>query len=137
VTAAISFARAWQRFGGQPLSRAEQDLYFAEFALIGEALGAAPVPRTRADAERLVAALRAGLAVSDRTREIASLVLGYRPASAAAIPIHAVLVKAAVDLLPPWARRLHGLRPSGLAQPLVTAGAFGIAGVLRWARAPG
>ncbi len=42
-------------------------------------------------------------------------------------------MQAAVDLLPAWARRMHGLPVPVLSRPLVRAGTLGIARTLRWA----
>jgi len=133
VAEATSFLRAWQRYGDRPLSAEQQDRYFAEFGHIAEALGAAPVPCSWAEADRLIGDMRGELAVSARTREVARLVLRQRPANPMALPVQAVTFQAAVDLLPSWARRMHGLRSSALAKPLVEAGASGIARTLRWA----
>jgi uncharacterized protein (DUF2236 family) len=48
-------------------------------------------------------------------------------------PLQAVTMQAAVDLLPEWARRMHGLPNPALGRPLVRAGTLGIARTLRWA----
>lgn len=51
-----------------------------------------------------------------------------------AISLQAVTAQAAIDLLPAWARSMHGLERSPLfVRPMVLAGALGIAGALRWA----
>jgi hypothetical protein len=42
-------------------------------------------------------------------------------------------MEAAVDLLPGWARRLHGLPEPRLRRPLVRAATHGLAGTVRWA----
>jgi len=47
-------------------------------------------------------------------------------------PVQALTMQAAIDLLPAWARRLHGLRAPTLSRPLVRAGTFGVAQTLRW-----
>lgn len=133
VSEAWSFLAAWQRYGARPLDEAEQDVYYADFASIAERLGADPVPRSRAEAATLIAALRPELAVDDRTREVARIVLEQRPARLAERPLQALTFQAAVDLLPDWARRMHGLRGSALARPLVDLGATGFARTLRWA----
>src|SRR5690606_17296687 len=57
VTEMWSFLAAWQRYGNA-ISAAEEDIYFDETARIGVALGADPVPRTKLEAERLIAAMR-------------------------------------------------------------------------------
>ena len=49
------------------------------------------------------------------------------------MPVQAVTFQAAVNLLPEWARRAHGLRAHGLSGPLVDAGTLGVARTLRWA----
>lgn len=133
VTEAMSFLDAWIRYGEPGMSVADQDRYFAEFARIPEALGADPVPRSRAEAEALIATMRPELAVNARTREVAALVLRQQPRNLSATPVQAITFQAAVDLLPDWARRMHGLPAPRLTRPLVRAGTFGIARTLRWA----
>lgn len=133
VAEATSFLRAWQRYGNRRLSSEEQDSYFAELAVIAEALGAEPVPRSRSAADQLIADMRGELSVSARTHEVARLVLGQRPEAMLALPIQAVTFQAAVDLLPEWAREMHGLPISGLMRPLVAAGTMSVARTLRWA----
>jgi uncharacterized protein (DUF2236 family) len=59
--------------------------------------------------------------------------MGTPAATAAAEPVQALARQAAIDLLPGWAQRMHGLRPSGVATPLVRAGTRGVAQTLRWA----
>lgn len=41
--------------------------------------------------------------------------------------------QAATDLLPRWARQMHGLNGSLLARPAIDAATFGMASTLRWA----
>jgi uncharacterized protein (DUF2236 family) len=133
VTEATMFLAAWQRYGNRALTPAEQDRYFAEFATIAEKLGTDPVPRTRAEADALIAAMRPELHVDRRTREVASLVLDAPPRTAAAAPVQKLTFGAAVDLLPGWARKMHGLDSPAIARPLLRAGTRGVAGTLRWA----
>jgi hypothetical protein len=42
-------------------------------------------------------------------------------------------MQAAIDLLPAWARRMHGLQTPALSRPLVRAGTLGVARTVRWA----
>lgn len=133
VTEATSFLDAWQRYGARKLTTAEEDAYFAQFAVIAEALGSTPVPHSRAEADRLIAAMRPELAVSERTREVARIVLGQKPDRIGAMPVQALTFQAAVDLLPDWAKAMHGLSGSGLVSPLIDTGTMGIARTLRWA----
>ena len=133
VTEMTSFLDAWLAYGNPAMPLVEQDRYFAEVALIGEKLGADPVPRSKAEALALIQAMRPELVADARSREVAQIVLSQRAPKRAAQPIQAVTFQAAVDLLPRWAREMHGLPASGLGRPLVAAGTFGLAKTLRWA----
>lgn len=133
VTEATSFLAAWCRYGEPGMSGRDQDRYFAEFAAIAEALGADPVPRSRIEAERLIAATRPALLSDARTREVMRFLLSQRAQKPAAEPIQALAFRAAIDLLPPWARALHELPRPLLTRPLVRAGTLGVARTLRWA----
>jgi uncharacterized protein (DUF2236 family) len=112
---------------------AEQDRYFAETAETAIRLGASPVPRTRHEAERQIAAFRPALHSDARSREVARLVLSPDTPRRTAQPALSLTVRAAVDLLPDWARQMHGLRTPLVARPLLHAGMVGLAGTLRWA----
>lgn len=133
VCEATSFLAAWRRYGEPRMSGADQDRYFAEAACVAERLGADPVPQDRAGAARLIEEMRPELRSDARTREVARLVLDQRAPNRAIAPLQAIAFQAAVDLLPDWARRMHGLSAPGLSLPLVRAGTRGIAETLRWA----
>lgn len=131
VTEMWSFLAAWQRYG-KPLSRPDQDAYFAQTARIAEALGAEPIPRSRDDAEELITALRPQLFADARTREVAQFVLDQRAPNLAVAPAQAAIFAAAIDLLPDWARAMHGFkRPP--AAPLVRGSTLLVAKAFRWA----
>ena len=115
------------------MSALDQDDYFAEFARIAEALGAEPVPRSRAEAQVLIESMRRELLSDARTREVMGFLLGQRAHKPAAEPVQAITFRAAIDLLPDWARRLHGLPQPVLTRPLVRGATLGIARTLRWA----
>ncbi|UZK65612.1 oxygenase MpaB family protein [Sphingomonas sp. M1-B02] len=133
VTEAVSFLDAWIRYAEPGMSLADQDRYFNEFAVIGERLGGAPVPHSRAEAEALIASMRGELVADARTREVARLVLDQPAPSLAVRPFQALTFQAAVDLLPDWARRMHGLPSAGLATPALRIGTRGVRNTLRWA----
>ena len=132
VTEVMGFLSAWIRYVEPRMPRAEQDRYFAEVGQIATALGADPVPRDRAGAERLVGEMRDELRADHRTREVASLLLGQRADKALMEPFLAITMRAGVDLLPDWARHMHGLNLSPIKSQAVRAGASGIARTLRW-----
>lgn len=133
VTEAISFLNAWRRYVEPGMPLAEQDRYFAEMAQVARALGAAPVPFDKAGARRLVDAYRPQLRTDARTREVRDVVLKGAQADLLAAGLQALGNQAAIDLLPDWARRMHGLPNPLVARPLVRAGTLGVAQALRWA----
>lgn len=131
VTEAVCFLKAWQRYGAKPLTPAEQDRYFEQFATIALALGADPVPVDGEGADRLIVRMRPELGVDLRTRTVARLILKQQGNHAITTPVQMLLSRAAIDLLPPWAADMHGLRVVG--RPAVSAGTTGVARMLRWA----
>lgn len=133
VTETISFLDAWIRYADPTMPLADQDRYFEEMAQVGVALGADPAPRSRAEAVALIAATRPKLRSDHRTREVARLVLTQPAPNRMTEPLQQLTLQAGVDLLPPWARRMHGLPGATLSRPLVRAGTLGIARTLRWA----
>jgi uncharacterized protein (DUF2236 family) len=133
VTEATSFLDAWLRYADADLSAADQDRYFVEMGRVALALGADPIPRSRSEARALIRAMRPHLLCDERTREIARLVLTQQGPNRLGAPLHALTMQAAVDLLPTWARRMHGLPGPVLSRPLIRGGTLGIARTLRWA----
>lgn len=132
LTETTTFLDAYIRYAAPRLPLAAQDRYFAEMARIGTALGADPVPTTRAQARRQLEAARPTLRADERSREVARLVLTPRPGTIPE-PVQALAAQAGLDLLPSWARHLHGLPEPPLGRPLVRAGALTLARTLRWA----
>ncbi len=137
VAGSRSFLDAWRRFGEPGMSRLDQDRYFAEVAEVATMLGADPVPADRTQADRLIDTFRHELHATDRSREVARIILNARPPDMRALPVQAVIAQSAIDLLPDWARTMHGVRSSSLARPAVDAATFGLASTLRWAFAAG
>jgi uncharacterized protein (DUF2236 family) len=132
VAGAINFLDGWRRYAEPRMSRGDQDNYFAESAEIGLLLKADPVPRSRHEAETLIAEFRPELRADQRTRAFRDLVLKAPAPSAREAPVQALLTNAAVDLLPDFARALHGLRRP-LLQPVLRGATLGLASTLRWA----
>lgn len=130
VAGAVNFLGAWRRYVEPRVSIADQDRYFAECGDVAELLGADPVPRTRASAQCLLREFQPELHADARTRAFRDFVLNAPAASLGEAPLQKLLMGAAVDLMPDFARALHGLR-----RPLlpVRAPTFGIARTLRWA----
>lgn len=132
VTETISFLDAWIRYAEPTMPMAEQDAYFDEMAVIGTALNAAPVPRTRAEAEALIQLYRPRLRADTRTHEVAAMVMRQTVGSPAIDRAAALIMQAGMDLMPDWARAMHR-QPRTLPAPLVRAGAMSTARFIRWA----
>lgn len=130
VTEATSFLSGYVRYVEPRLSLADQDRYFAEMAEVGARLGVDPLPRTRAEARALIEAYRPELAADARTAEVRERVLTQPPASRTVAPLQRAALQAGADLLPPWARRMHGLPH---APPGTRVAALALAQTLRWA----
>lgn len=132
VTETSSFLDSWIRYAEPDMPMAEQDAYFDEMARIGQALAADPLPRSRAEAQALIQSFRPELRADERTREVARMVLRQAVGSPAVDLAASVIMQAGLDLLPDWARQMHGL-PASLPSPVVRAGALSTARFLRWA----
>jgi uncharacterized protein (DUF2236 family) len=133
LAGASSFLDAWIRYAEPGMPRADQDRYFCEMAKVAEALGAQPVPRSRAEASAQLQATRPELRFDNRTREVSRIVLEKPAGDPMTEPLRVLVTKAAVDLLPPWVQRMHGVHAPTLTRPLVRVGALGLAQTLRWA----
>jgi uncharacterized protein (DUF2236 family) len=133
VTEATSFLDAWLRYGDPRMKPADQDRYFVEMGQVASALGADPIPQSRAQAQSLITAMRPHLLCDTRTRQVARLVLNQHARNPVAEPLQVLTMQAAVDLLAPWARRMHGLPEPLFSRSLVRAGTLGMARTLRWA----
>tara|TARA_R110002124_G_scaffold148768_1_gene314437 strand:- start:1853 stop:2734 length:882 start_codon:yes stop_codon:yes gene_type:complete len=133
VTETISFLDAWIRYAEPEMPMAEQDAYFDEMACIGQALGADPLPRTRAAAEAVIQSFRPQLRADARTHEVAALVMSQTVGAPAVDMAAGVIMQAGLDLLPDWARALHAPHSAGMPRPLMRAGARATARLIRWA----
>lgn len=132
VAGAINFLDGWRRYAEPGMSMADQDRYFAESGEVARLLDADPVPPTRVEAERLIADFRRELRADDRSRAFRDLVLKAPAPSIREAPVQLLLMNAAVDLMPEFARSMHGLsRP--VLPPVVRGATFGIASTIRWA----
>ena len=132
VAGAINFLDGWCRYAEPGMSYSDQDRYFAESGEIARLLDASPVPRTRMEAERLMRDFRPELRADGRTRAFRDLVLRSPAPSLAEAPLQKLLMSAAVDLMPTFARAMHGLSQP-LFRPMVRGATFGVASTLRWA----
>ncbi|THD37798.1 MAG: DUF2236 domain-containing protein [Sphingomonas sp.] len=133
VAGAMSFLGGWIRYGEPGMSADDQDRYFAEMAVVAEMLGADPVPRSRAEADAIVRDFLPELKADERSREVLHLLLHQQPPSLMLVPFQTLTMNAAIELLPDWTRRMHGLRTPTLTKPAIRLGTRGIAETVRWA----
>ena len=132
VAGAINFLDGWRRYAEPGMTLADQDRYFAEAGEVARLLGADVVPQSRAEAERLIVDFRSELRADQRSRQFRDLVLKSPAPSLAEAPVQSLLMNAAVDLMPAFARRMHGLSRPALP-PVVRTATLGLASTLRWA----
>ena len=133
VAGALCFLDAYIRFVAPRMSRADQGAYFTEVAGTARALGADPVPASRAEAEALLDHFRPELGSDARSRHVRDLILGAPAKHAAAASVQALLMQAAIDLLPADARAMHGLSATFVTRPALTLATAGLSRTLRWA----
>ncbi|MGH9112931.1 MAG: oxygenase MpaB family protein [Acidimicrobiales bacterium] len=139
VTEVTSFLRAHQRFVPFPVRGEQADRYFHEMATIAERLGASEVPRTRAAMRTYLRAMRPDLEAGDQARSAASFLTtpGRDPRNPLMGPAHQAVIKAAIGLLPAWARDMLGFRhPTVLDWATVLPATHLLMGTLRFAGGP-
>jgi len=132
VTEAQSFLAGYLRHVRPDMLGAEQDEYYRQFAIIARALGADPVPETRAEAEAIFRELRHDLSASPAAREVAQLVLTQRP-KGTPLAVQTVVTADAVAMLPDWARTMLRLQRPLLTALPARAATWGMGRTLRWA----
>ena len=133
ATESWCFLEAWKRYAEPGMPASEQDRYVAEMGEVALRLGVRDIPASHRDLVEYIQGRRGELEVSDRSRQVVSLLLNPPLQNPAFLPLQHMIAQAAVDLLPPWARRMHGLHASTLTRPIVYGGTLGVGGLLRWA----
>lgn len=134
-----SFLRAYRRFGPAPLGDRAADRYVAEMAVIAGHLGAEDVPTSVAGLQARLAAFRPELRADAQALSGAAFIVNLGgqavpPMPPAVATVQAVMVQAAIGLLPPWAREMLRLRRPLLPERLLTGiSADASLATLRWA----
>lgn len=108
ATASYGFAAAYHRFV-RPLTADELDRLYAEGAPAARLYGALDVPRSEAERRALFDAMRGRLEPSPIVFEFLAIMRRAPAFPAALRPLQRLLVRAAVDLTPPWVRDTLGL----------------------------
>ena len=135
VAEVYCFMAAYRRYRAPLLGPREQNRYYREMARLAERLGAAPVPRDIAEVQEHLSSMRPQLRSDERTREVVSVLAEPTPGVLNA-PFSRVALDAAIDLLPPWAARMHGFE-LGPGRHVTRAQLAGMGLLLRWALTDG
>lgn len=136
------FVRAYRRFGPRPLAGADVDRYLAEMAVVALRLGARWLPTTRLQVDRYFDAVRPQLVGGAQALSAAAFIVNsggqsLPQAAGATVVSQALLVQAAIGLLPRWAGAMLRLRRPIAAERLVQgAAADAMLLGLRWAIGP-
>ena len=137
VAEVSSFLAAHLRYRDPLLSRADQDAYYAEIALIAERLGARDVPRSCQQVDDYLRHMRAHLHCDHRSLEVLDILLQAPAPSRLAQPVGKLMLHAGIDLLPDWAHAMLGLQHGPLQRRMIRLGLKRTAPVLRWAMRDG
>ena len=112
------FLNAYLRYVNPRLSRAEQDRYYAESLNACRYYGVNWMPSSVAEVGGYLERMQSRLRHHEILEEFLRLVSNAPVVSAVALPIQRLLIQAAIDLLPCWARGLLKLEKG---QPLRVA----------------
>jgi len=125
VAEMTSILNAHRRYHPFPLRGVDLDRYFDETAIVAEKLGGRDIPRSRAEVRQYFRDVRSELVCGEQAQEAMVFLMspiGNDPVSRG---ISVLLMQAAVDLMPSWAQRLHGIRrPPGFDALTVRPTAF-------------
>ncbi|MEO1064427.1 MAG: oxygenase MpaB family protein [Actinomycetota bacterium] len=103
ATEVDSFLRAYRRYGAEPIAPPVQDRYVAEMGDVAERLGATEVPRSVAELRSTLQGFRPELRAGAQARETVRFLV-LPPGPLLAKGPYAVVLSAAVTLLPRWVR---------------------------------
>jgi uncharacterized protein (DUF2236 family) len=133
VALSHSFLAGYQRYSGSPLKAAERDRYYDEVSIIAYKLGARDVPRSQRAVSAYLAAVRPELKATPAGLDAVEFLMKPPGQSPAERVLYPALAQACVDLLPYWARRELGIRPTPPLQAEAVRRAAGAVGTLmRW-----
>lgn len=108
ATAAFGFIEAYHRYA-RTLTPAEIDRAYAEGALAAALYGAQGAPRSDAERRALFEAIRPELEASPIVFEFLDVMRGAPIVPGPLRPVQRLLIRAAVELVPGWARERLGL----------------------------
>lgn len=114
-----SFLRSHLRYHPSPIWGADIDRYLAENAVVAQRLGATDVPANQAQVRAYFAAIQPDLEAGDQAHEaMAFLSSPWGPDPVTRV-VAGMISQAAIDLLPDWARAMHGIVRPPLAEAAI------------------
>lgn len=131
------FLRGYRRYGNTSLSNTEADQYVSEMARVGEALGVIDAPRSVSQLDARLRGYIPELEFDAQAREAVRWLM-LPPNKPAAQAPYLVILGAAINLLPSWARRKLWLPPRIplVGDALVAPAAKTLIGALDWIMEP-
>jgi len=133
------FVRAYRRYGPKPLADGDVDRYLQEMAVVALRLGARWLPTTRIEVDAYFKAIRSELHGGAQALSAAAFIVNsggqsLPAATGVSACSQALLVQAAIGLLPRWASAMLQLRrPAALERLAQRSAADAMLMGLRWA----
>ena len=131
VAECSSFMASHLRYKRTVVSAARQEQYYQEAAEIARRLGARDIPVTPRQVADYLQDMRPTLRCDERTQEVADVLLSTRLPGRLSQPIGRMMMRAGIDLLPPWAQAMLNLPMSALQRHSARIAVHGVARVLR------
>jgi len=127
------FLRGYQRYGAVTLTDDDADRYVAEMARVGEALGVIDAPRSVAELNKRLELYVPELRYDSQARETVRWLM-LPPNKLPAQGAYMIILAAAINLLPAWARRKLWFPPRipVVSDALVAPAAKSLIGALGW-----
>jgi uncharacterized protein (DUF2236 family) len=132
-----SFLLAHTVYGARPLDAAGRDLYLAQTAEVAVRMGVIDPPTTEAELAQTLANFRPELHGTGAARDAVAFLIREPELPLAARPPYAMLMAAAISLMPRWTRKPLGLPSYPVVERTVARG-LGTAATrtIRWALTP-
>ena len=131
VAEMTSIINAHRRYHPRPARGADLDRYFDENAIVAEKLGGTDIPRSRAEVRAYFRDVRSELVGGGQSKEALAFLMEPIGREPIARGVSLVLSQAAVDLMPTWAQRMHGIhRPLGFDRLSVRPATFALLATL-------
>lgn len=127
VAFCVSILNAHRRYHPRPVRGADLDRYFDEYAVVAEGLGSNDIPRSRDDVRQYLRDIRPELECGDQAKSTMAFLMTPRGPDPISKGVSGLLIQAAVDLLPGWAKQMHGItRPPGFDALTVRPATFSL-----------